>query len=96
MVVYLNMTGCKLLCFIISEAAEQPQQLTGNQQEQGKAGSTDPTEVKPKAFDTGDEDPKLGGCLGLPHSSGEIQVSCVLLPFSRYPLLATIGGGVLK
>lgn len=38
MVVYLNMTGCELLWFIISEATEQPQQLAGNQQEQGEAG----------------------------------------------------------
>jgi len=38
MVVYLNNTGCKLLWFFISETTEQPQQLAGNQQDQGEAG----------------------------------------------------------
>lgn len=84
-VVYLNMKGYKLLWFIISEAVDQPQQLAGNWQKggAGPAQSCWPKRHKTRSWENG---------WTCHHSSGEVYVSCVLSPFARYPLLATMEG----
>lgn len=89
MVVYLNMTGYKLLWFIISEAAEQPQQLVGNWQKGGAGPAQSPWHRRHNAR-------SWENAWDCHHSFGEVYVSCVLSPFTRYPLLATIEGRVLK